>query len=122
MGMLYGTQTIPEVNWQYVSPSEIADTNDDEVVAAVVGKKHYVTGVQISNTDTSVATYVVVKSGSTVIWKGFLGPYIAATPGSGYIDATFLHPLEGAAGEAINVACLTSSAQVTFCAQGYTAR
>lgn len=117
-----GPSVNPETRWQYVSPAEIADTSDDEVIAAAAGKYHYVTGIQLSNTDTSVATYVVLKSGaSTVIWKGFLVPYIAATPGPGYIQAVFPVPLKCALGEALNVACLTSSAQVTACVQGFTA-
>lgn len=121
MGTIYATQFIPESNWSYVSPAEIADTSDDEMVAAATGKKHYVTGVQISNTDTAVGTVVVLKSGSTVIWAGMVGPHVAATPGSAFISASFLTPIPTAAGAALNCACLTTSAQVTVCAQGYTA-
>jgi hypothetical protein len=108
--------------WQYVSPAEIADTADDEVVAASSGNRHYVTSLQICNTDTAVGTVVVVKSASTVIWAGMVGPYVAAAPGSSYSQAVFPIPLRGAVGEALNVACLTNSAQVTFNAQGYTGK
>lgn len=116
-----GLSVIPSSDWQYVSPAEIADTADDEVVAAVVGSRHYITGIQISNTDTAVGTVVVVKSDSTVIWAGMVSPFVAAAPGVSYIEATFPRPLKAVIGKAINVACLTNSAQVTFCAQGFTA-
>jgi len=115
-----GVSVIPATSWQYVSPAEIADTADDEVKAAVVGSYHYVCAVQISNTDVTVGTMVVVKSASTVIWAGFVSPYVAAAPGVSYIEAVFPKPLRSAVSEAINVACLTTSAQVTFCAQGFT--
>jgi hypothetical protein len=119
---IQGVGNVPESNWQYVSPSEIADTDDDEVAPAVTGKRNHVSGLSLSNTDAAVATYVVLKSGSTVIWKGHLAPYIAAAPGAHIRDVTFAKPLEGGVGEAINVACLTTSAQVTACVQGFVAQ
>jgi hypothetical protein len=108
--------------WSYVSPADVADTAADEAKAAKTGYRHHVCGVQVSNSDTAVATLVNILSGSTVLWTGFLPPYIAAAPGTHYIAAVFTPPLMGGIGEAINVINTTDSAQTRYNVQGFTTK
>ena len=110
----------PTGDWQYASPSDITNTSAVEVVAAKTGCRHRVTDITINNTDTAVATLVNVRSGTTVLWTGFLGPYIAAAPGVNQIDRSFVRPLKGDADANINVINVTDSAQVRVSISGYT--
>lgn len=110
----------PTGDWQFVSAADITDTSAVEVVAAKTGYRHRVTDITINNTDTAVATLVNVRSGTTVLWTGFLGPYIAAAPGVNQIDRSFVRPLKGDSGANINVICVTTSAQVRASISGYT--
>jgi hypothetical protein len=113
----------PVGDWQYASTSDIADTNAVEVAAAPgAGRLHRVTDVAIHNSDTAVGTVVNVRSGTTVLWSGFVSPYVAAAPGSSHISHAFVRPLKGGANEAINVICITNSAQVRVSVGGYTER
>lgn len=107
--------------WQYVSPADITDTAADEAVAAKSGYRHHVVAVQISNSDSTPGTYVHILSGSTIIWTGFVGPYVVAAPGSSYIAAEFPSPLRGGIGEAINVSVETA-AQIRVGIQGFTSK
>lgn len=107
--------------WSYVSPADITDTNPDEVKAAKAGYRHHVGSVQISNSDTTPGSYVSVLSGSTLLWIGFVSPYVVAAPGSSFIAAEFNPPLMGGIGEAINVS-VTDAAQIRACVQGFTTK
>lgn len=108
--------------WQYVTAADITDTNAAEAQAAPgAERRHYVTAVQVANSDTTPGTYVHVLSGSTVLWTGFVSNYVVAAPGSSYIQATFPQPLMGGVNEAINVKADTA-AQVRFSVQGFVAR
>ena len=108
--------------WSYASPADIEDTAADEVKAAKSGYRHHVGSVQISNSETDVGTYVSILSGSTLLWIGFVNPFVVAAPGSSHIAAAFNPPLMGGIGEAINVACATTSAKVRACVQGFTTK
>lgn len=110
----------PTGDWSYASTSDIADDTAVEVVAAKTACRHRVTDITLLNTDTAVATLVQVRTGTTVLWTGFLAPYIAAAPGVNQIDRTFVRPLKGASGGNINVICVTTSAQVRASISGYT--
>jgi hypothetical protein len=107
--------------WQYVTAADITDTNAAEAKAAKTRNRHYVTSVQVANSDTTPGTYVHLLSGSTVIWTGFISPYVVAAPGQSYIEATFPSPLRGGISEAINVK-VESAAQIRFNVQGFTAK
>jgi hypothetical protein len=100
--------------WKYASSTAIADTADDVIKAAVTGKCNYLCGLQISNSAADVGTVVVIKDGSTVVWAG----YVAKA--GGHIEVTFNVPIKGTAATALNVACITTSAEVYVSAQGYT--
>lgn len=107
--------------WQYTSPSDITDTTPVVVAAAPgAGKRHRVTGVHFSNSDTAVGSNVQILSGSTAIWTGFVGPFVAAAPGSSNDGDQFAKSLIGGENEAISVVVLTTSAQVRASVQGVT--
>lgn len=111
----------PINDWQYASAADITDTSAVEVAAAPgAGKRHRVTGVHVVNSDIAVGSYVQVLSGSTVMWTGFVGPFVAAAPGSSVDGDRFIRPLKGGTNEAINVIVVTTSAQVRVSLQGYT--
>ena len=113
----------PIGDWQYASTADIADTSAVDVAAAPgAGKRHRVTDITMNNTDTAVATLVQVRTGTTVLWTGFLAPYIAAAPGVNQIDRSFVRPLKGDDNATINVICVTTSAQVRVSICGYTER
>ncbi len=100
--------------WDYASAAAVADTNDDEVQAAVVGEVHYVTGIQVFNGSDSVGTEVVIKDGATVMWRGW------AEQTGGGCSAQFNPPLKGTANTALNVANITTASATYFNLQGYT--
>jgi len=109
-------------DWQYADTADITDTTAVVVAAAPgAGKRNYVVGVQVTNSNIAVGTVVQLLSGSTVIANLFVGPYVAATPGNSFAQASFLQPLKGGVNEAINVKCVTTSAQVRTSVQGFVA-
>lgn len=104
-----------ELDWQYASiAGGIVNTTDVAVKAAAgASVRNYVTGIQYRNTN-AVATELVIKDGSTVIWR-VLAPANMAAPE----DCVFITPLKGTANTAINVACITTGAAVYVNLQGY---
>lgn len=100
--------------WKYAAATPIEDTADDVIKAAVSGRSNYLCALQIFNKDASVGTVVVVKDGSTVVWAG----YVASA--GGHVEAEFPVPIQGTVNTALNVACITTSAEVVVSAQGYT--
>lgn len=106
--------SIPELDWQ--STGTKADTTDLVVkTAAGAGLKNYMTGLQYHN-NSAVASDIVVKQGSTVIWTG-RAPASMASPAV----ITFPTPLQSAANAALNVAMLTTATSTTINAQGFSA-
>lgn len=111
----------PLVNgWSYAAASGgIEDTSDVAIKAAAgVGSYNYLNTLQLMNRDATVGTEVVVKDGSTVLWRTFLAPVLtgsAPVP----ISVSFNPPLVGSNNTALNVACITTSAQVYVNAQGF---
>lgn len=63
----------------------------------------------------ATATEFVIKDGSTIIWRG----HLAASMGTAD-TIQFDPPLRGTANTAINIACITTGAQVYASLQGYT--
>lgn len=105
---------IPESTWQYGSSTAITNTTDVAVkAAAAAGIRNYVTGLSFVNTS-ATGTVIVVKDGSTVIWAGYAQQNV-----SNHIN--FPVPLRGTAATAVNVAALTTAANVYVSAQGYIA-
>ncbi len=114
---------IPEMEWQYAAASGgIVDTADNVLVAAgAAGIRNYLNRLDVLNTDATVGTEVVIKDGSTVIWRQFFPPSLAAVSQLMPTAFTFLTPLKGTAATALNVACITTSGQVYVNAGGYQA-
>ena len=113
--------TIPELEWSYAAASGgITNTTDVALAAAAgAGLRRYLTAIQAVNASASVTTEVVVKDGSTVIWRGWLGSQAAGDHHEAYL--TFPSPLKTSANAALNFACITTGAAVYVNAQGYTA-
>ena len=108
--------SLPESDWQYACPSAIANTTDVALRAAGgTGIRNYVTGIQVMNTG-ATATEIVVKDGSTVIWRGHVGASMTTMH-----VLRFVTPLRGTAATAMNFACIATGANVYVSAQGYQA-
>ena len=109
---------IPEADWQAAAVAGgILNTTDVVLrAAAAAGIRNYVTSIDLRNAHPTVATEVVIKDGATVIWRQLLA---AAMPAP--VEITFPTPLRGTAATAVNVACLTTGAQVYVNAQGFAA-
>ncbi|WP_191082742.1 hypothetical protein [Roseococcus microcysteis] len=109
---------IPEADWQAAAAAGGIINTTDVVLraAAAAGIRNYVTSIDVRNAHATVATEVVIKDGATVIWRQLL-PAAMAAP----VEITFPTPLRGTAATAVNVACLTTGAQVYVNAQGYAA-
>ena len=107
--------SIPELDWSYTGEA-IVDDADVVVKTAVSGTvKNYITSFQYQNTS-EVATELVIKNGATVIWRGY-APASMTVPA----NVTFNTPIKGSANTALNVACVTTGANVYVNVQGYQA-
>ena len=108
--------SIPENEWQYAAASGGITNTTDVVLQAAAGSgiKNYLTGLSLGNAN-ATATEVVVKDGSTVIWR----MYLAANAPIQSIK--FVTPLQSTANTALNVACITTGTQTYINAQGYKA-
>ena len=102
--------------WLYGAASGgITDTSDVTLVAAPgAGRANYLTSLQICNTSVT-ATEVVIKSGTTVLWRCKVGVSMI-TPA--HIE--FLRPLIAANNTALTAACITTGTATYIDAQGYT--
>jgi hypothetical protein len=108
--------SIPENEWQYAAASG-GITNTSDVVlqaAAGAGIKNYLTGLSVANAS-ATATEIVIKDGSTVIWRGYLAANAALN------KISFQTALQSTANTALNVACITTGTQTYVNAQGYKA-
>ena len=108
--------SIPENEWQYAAASGGITDTANVVLAVAQGAniKNYLTGLSIANAN-ATATEVVVKDGSTVIWRTYLA---ANAP---IQNIKFITPLQSTANTALNVACITTGTQTYINAQGYKA-
>jgi hypothetical protein len=108
--------SIPENEWQYAAASGgITNTSDNVLIAAAgAGIKNYLTGLSVANAS-ATATEIVVKDGSTVIWRGYLAANAALN------KISFQTALQSTANTALNVACITTGTQTYVNAQGYKA-
>lgn len=109
-------------DWSYAAASGgIADTSDVTLAAAPgAGKVNYLTSIQLQNADATVDTEVVVKSGSTVLFRTWLPPgNPAALTGTMPVQINFPQPLRADNNTALTAACITTSAMVYINAQGF---
>lgn len=115
-GSIGGGSSLVPTSWSYAAGSGgIADTSDVTLVAAAgANKSNYLKAMQIINKDASVGTEVVVKDGSTVIWRGF-APAAMITSN----NIVFEIPLSSSPNTALKAAAITTSAELYINAQGY---
>jgi hypothetical protein len=107
---------IPELEWYYASAAGGVINTTDVVLATAAGAglRRYLNSMQLSN-NSATATEVVVKDGSTVIWRGHL-------PGNAVnFNIHFDNPIKSSANAFLVFACITTGAAVYVNAQGYTA-
>lgn len=100
--------------WSYAAASS-GITNTSDVVlqaAAGVGNSVYLDNLQVINGAAGAATEVVVKDGSTVIWREYFDP------GAG-IAVKFDPPLFTTTNTALNAAAITTAGKVYINAQGH---
>lgn len=97
----------------WASEGTKTDTTDLVLAAARgAGIRNYLTDFTVSNTS-AAAVVVVVKDGSTVIWRG------SVPPASTLIN-NLSRPLRTAANTALAAAALTATTSVIVSASGYT--
>lgn len=115
-GSIGGGSSLVPTSWKYAAGSGgIADTSDVTLVAAAgANKSNYLKSVQFINKDASVGTEVVIKDGSTVIWRGF-APAAMITSNNVSFDV----PLSSSPNTALKAAAITNSAELYINAQGY---
>lgn len=111
---------LPENDWQFAGVTGGITTTADTVLkaAGAAGIRNFITGISVQNASATTATEVVIKDGaSTVIWRGYVGTSAVLNSA---VSVSFPTPLRGTAATAMNVACITTAAQVYVNAQGYT--
>lgn len=104
-------------DWSYTGAAAVTNTADVLLSAAPTdtGRKNYLIGIQLKNTS-ATATEVVIKDGSTVIWRSYLPASMITAD-----NVTFYCPLRTAGATVLNFACITTGANVYVNAQGYKA-
>lgn len=104
--------------WSYAAASGgITNTADVAIKAAAgAGYCNYLVSLFFQNSS-ATSTEVVVKDGSTVIWRGYAR---AADVSDFYVG--FEPPLCGSANTALNVACITNATATYVNAQGFVGR
>jgi hypothetical protein len=107
----------PETEWFYVAAAGGITNTTDVVLAAAAGPglKVYLTSLQLKNTN-ATATQVVVKDGSTIIWRGHASASPLTTD-----SIVFASPIHTSNNTALNIACVTTGAALLVNAQGYIA-
>lgn len=113
----------PGYGWSYAAQSGGIITNADVtiVAAAPAGYRNYLRSLQIFNAHATVGTEVVVKDGTTVLWRGYAPAQATNTAGQAQ-SITFGNALRTSAATAMVVTSITSGAQVYLNAQGYTGK
>lgn len=107
--------SIPELDWLYAAASGgITDTANYQVIAAqATGIRNYVTRLNCKNASASVATEFVVKDGTTTVMdREHLGA-------GDRVAVSFPTPLRGSAATAVNIAAITTGAQIYCNIGGY---
>lgn len=111
-----GTARRSNTAWTYVAAAGgVTDTADVTLKAAPgVGNSVYITGLQICNKHAATGTEVVLKSNSSVLWRGYAAP-------AGVINnVSFSDPLCADNNTDLTAACVTTGTATLINAQGYT--
>jgi hypothetical protein len=115
-GLVAQPHALTGSRWGYAGVTGGITDTSDVVLAAAGGAsvRNYVVALQYHNTS-AVASEIVVKDGSTVIWRGY-APATMTRP----VDIVFPVPLKGTANTAMNVAMITTATATIVSAQGFT--
>ncbi|MER9211560.1 hypothetical protein NKI54_05755 [Mesorhizobium sp. M0663] len=107
----------PAATWRYpAAAGGETGTADVQVKAAVAGQRNHMTWLTAVNAHATVDTEILVKDGAaTVLYRGFL------KAAGGRLDIEFRSPLSSSVNTALNVANVTTGAQVYFNCGGYVA-
>lgn len=107
-------------DWQFACAAPVTTTSDLTLKAAdVSGLFNYITGFQIINASVTIPTEIVIKSGITVIWRGYVG--VGAVLNSA-VGTSFLTPLRAlSSSDVLTFACISAASSVYVNAQGYVA-
>ncbi|MER9849818.1 hypothetical protein NKJ55_21240 [Mesorhizobium sp. M0106] len=107
----------PAATWRYpAAAGGETGTADVPVKAAVAGQRNHITWLTAVNAHATVDTEILVKDGAaTVLYRGFL------KAAGGRLDIEFRSPLSSTVNTALNVANVTTGAQVYFNCGGYVA-
>lgn len=107
------------LDWFYAGAAGGITNTSDVVLAAAAGAALYNTcsSLQFLNTSTT-GTEIVIKDGSTIIWRGYAPATIALVTQLQIVPITFIPPLRSSANAALNFACLTTSTATRISAQG----
>lgn len=103
--------------WQYAAASA-GETGTSNVALKAAGGgsvRNYITSFDVINVHATVDTEVVIKDGTTEIWRGF------CKAGGGGYSVTLPTPLKGTANTAMNFANVTTGAKTYMNARGYQA-
>jgi hypothetical protein len=106
-------KAVPGNNWTSGVTTDITDTTQTTVIAAITGARINVTNMHIQNSHAGTATWVLVKCGSTTMWQ----VYCAASGGGAAPE--FVIPLRGTSGAAWTVTCVTTGANVRASLAGF---
>lgn len=104
--------------WSYAAVTGGIITVTPVVVKAAAGAaiRNYITSLSCANAAAAVATEVTVLDGAVVLWRGYLGLVAQA---SSIASVQFPNPLKGTANTTVNVAIVTTAAQVYCNLQGF---
>jgi len=103
--------------WSYAAASGGITDTSNVTLAAAPGSlmANYLTSLQVINAHASTGTEVVVKSGSTILFREWAG-----SGGNGFV-ITFARPLVAAENTALTAACITTATTTYVNAQGFVA-
>ena len=90
-------------------------TADQPIMPAVAGARNYIMSLQVKNV-AGTASEIVVKDGSTVIWRGHLNGSMGQNE-----NIQFLQPISSSVNTALNFAAITTGTSIYVNAQGYVA-
>lgn len=108
------------LDWKYAALTGGITDTVDVVLHAAAGANLFNTldALQFVNAAASVNTEIVVKDGSTVIWRGYAPASIALVTQLQMVTVTFDPPLQSSANTALNFACITTASKTYVNAQG----
>jgi hypothetical protein len=91
------------------------------IKAAVTGKVHFLSTLQVQNAHASVATVIsIIDDTATVIWSGYF-PAVPTLLANTVPPIIFDPPLRSSMGKALSIKAVTTGATIYWNAQGFDA-